>query len=216
MSERHWEHQTSQVHMAAAQQTCISPGVFSTTKGFTIFIQKWNRKLRVGTTGWGSTAQVQCDPPAVAVTWPYGDVLAGSKEFLGRSWKRALCCICRPVGKTFPGIWCAARKSAEIFIGNLDKRWGRPTVHRSASCRLTRGDVLGEALRRGWERRGQRGWSHWEKSSGWILCEYCLWEGKLELQGNTMRYRHGRMCKCKDRTVLDTGPGFRLEWQENP
>jgi len=30
-----------------------------------------------------------------------------------------------------------------------------------------------------------------------------------------MRYRHGQMCKSRERTVLETGPGFRLEWQEN-
>lgn len=30
-----------------------------------------------------------------------------------------------------------------------------------------------------------------------------------------MRYRHGQLCKCRERTVLETGPGFRLEWQEN-
>lgn len=33
--------------------------------------------------GWGSTVQLECDPPAVAVTWPYGDALAGSKGFMG-------------------------------------------------------------------------------------------------------------------------------------
>lgn len=27
--------------------------------------------------------QLECDPPAVAVTWPYGDALAGSKGFMG-------------------------------------------------------------------------------------------------------------------------------------
>lgn len=54
-----------------------------------------------------------------------------------------------------------------------------------------------------------------KKNFGQILCEYCLWEGKLELQENTMRYRHGQLCKCRERTVLETGPGFRLEWQEN-
>lgn len=37
----------------------------------------------------------------------------------------------------------------------------------------------------------------------------------MELQENTMRYRHGQMCKSRERTVLETGPGFFLELQEN-
>lgn len=120
------------------QQHSNQPGIspFSTGKGLITFIEKGNRKVRSGTTGgngrgWGSRAQGECDPPAVAVTWSYGDVLAGSKEFHGRSWKRALCCICIPtsVGKNFPGIWqCVASKSAEIFTGNLDKGRGGPQV----------------------------------------------------------------------------------------
>lgn len=121
--QRHWEHQAGQGSSTPIKHT-FPQRCLALQKDSPLSYRKETENSGLGPlreTPEGGDAQLECDAPDVAVMWSYGDVLAGSKEFHGRSWKRALCCICRPVGKNFPGIWCVAGKSAEIFIGNLDE-----------------------------------------------------------------------------------------------
>lgn len=200
-SVRHWEHQTGQVHVAAAHQSHFPRGVqhckrthhFHTEmKEKTQVWDHWGKRQRVGKHSPTGVWSTSCGSHMV-IWWCFGREQRVSWEELEEGPVLHL----QTCGEDFPrDMTCWKQKCRDIYW-KLGQRRGRPTVLRSASCRLTRGDVLGEALGRGCERTGQSGWSHWEKSSGWILCEYCLWEGKLELQENTMRYRHGRMCNVK-------------------